>query len=139
VKAYLKAVNQFLAWAKEEGERVDAKAQMPVTPRRLLDVLSRDEIQAPEDTAVTERDKLIIRLLADTGMRAGELVNLRTRDLVDRDRNHFLKVMGKGERERLLPIPRLHRRLERYIRATAPLRPAGDRLFLRSAAARPAS
>jgi integrase len=130
VKSYLKAVNQFLAWAKEEGERVEARAQMPRTPKRLLDVLSRDEIQALEDAAVSERDKLIIRLLADTGIRAGELVSLRTGDLVDRDRNHFLRIRGKGERERLLPIPRLHRRLERYIRATATLRPAGDRLFL---------
>jgi integrase len=130
VKSYLKAVNQFLAWAKEEGERVEARAQMPMTPKRLLDVLSRDEIQTLEDAAVSERDKLIIRLLADTGMRAGELVGLRTSDLVDRDRNHFVRVIGKGERERLLPIPRLARRLERYIRATAPLRPAANRLFL---------
>jgi hypothetical protein len=26
VKSYLKAINQFLAWAKEEGERVEARA-----------------------------------------------------------------------------------------------------------------
>jgi integrase len=67
-----------------------------MTPRRLLDVRSRDEIQALEDAAVSERDKLIIRFLADTGMRAGELVGLRTSDLVDRDRNHFVRVTGKG-------------------------------------------
>ena len=105
VKAYLKAVNQFLAWAQVEGERVEARAQMPRTPKRLLDILSREEIQALEDAAVSERDKLIIRLLADTGMRAGELVALRINDLVDRDRNHFLRMRGKGERERCSRYP----------------------------------
>jgi len=47
-------------------------------------VLSRDEIQAMEDAAVTERDKLIVRLLADTGIRVGELVRLPLNDLIKR-------------------------------------------------------
>jgi len=33
------------------------------------DILSRDEIERLEDTARTERDKLIIRVFGDTGMR----------------------------------------------------------------------
>jgi hypothetical protein len=34
-------------------------------------VLSRDEIQALEDVAVTESDKLIVRILGDTGSASG--------------------------------------------------------------------
>jgi integrase len=37
-------------------------------------VLSRDEIRRLEDTANTERDKLVVRTLADTGLRLGELL-----------------------------------------------------------------
>jgi integrase len=74
-------------------------------------VLSRDETQALEDVAVTERDKLIVRILGDTGIRVGELVNLTTHDLINRDRNLYLRVGGKTG-ERLVPIPRLSRRLQ---------------------------
>jgi integrase len=40
------------------------------------------EIQALEDAAKTERDKLMIRLMADTGMRVSELLSLRVTDLM---------------------------------------------------------
>jgi hypothetical protein len=55
-----------------------------------------------EDTARTERDKLIIRALADNWMRVGELVKLRKNDLVTQGRQHYLRVRGKGPKERLV-------------------------------------
>jgi len=51
-----------------------------------VDVLSREEIDRLEDSARTERDKLIVRILADTGIRVVELIKLRTTDLIERDR-----------------------------------------------------
>jgi len=47
--------------------------------------------------ATTERDKLIIRLLADTGIRVSELPGLRVDDLAERDRNHCIRVLGIGD------------------------------------------
>ena len=67
-----------------------------------------------ERTAKSERDKLIVRVLADTGIRAGELLALRRSDLIVSDRKHYLKIRGKGRKERLAPIPQLYRRLERF-------------------------
>ncbi len=49
----------------------------PALFRPVRDILSRDEIERLEDTARTERDKLIIRVFGDTGTRVGELVRLR--------------------------------------------------------------
>src|SRR5215831_18966973 len=69
---YVKAVNRFVRWLKEEGEGVAA-----------------------------ERDKLIVRVLADTGIRVGELVKLTTSAFEERSGSYFLKVSGKGARERL--------------------------------------
>jgi integrase len=43
-----------------------------------------------EDAANTERDKLIVRLLADTGARVGELVKLRKTDLMIQGRQYYL-------------------------------------------------
>jgi integrase len=72
----------------------------------------------------------MIRILADTGIRVGELVGLRTVDLVDRDRSVYLRVSGKGSRERLVPVPRLHLRLRRFAERGRPKGAVSDRLFL---------
>ncbi len=61
VHAYIRAMNHFFAWAQREGEPIQAKAQLPRLPKAVLEVLSREEIQAMEDRAKTERDKLIVR------------------------------------------------------------------------------
>jgi integrase/recombinase XerD len=130
VKTYMSAINRFLAWCHEEGELDKVRGPQPTVERRVLDVLSRDEIQRIEDAATTERDKLLVRVLADTGIRVGELRRLRARDLVTQGRERYLRVRGKGAKERLVPItPGLHVRLDRYVRRE---RPAcwTDRLFV---------
>src|SRR3982074_1138830 len=130
IHAYTRAINHFLAWAKREGQSVSGKAQLPRLPKAILEVLSRDEIQGMEDAANNERDKLIVRLLADTGVRVGELVKLRKTDLVIQGRQYYLRVRGKGSRERLVPIPRLHPRLRRYADRTRPADATTDRLLI---------
>jgi integrase/recombinase XerD len=117
IQGWVKAVNSFLKWAKSEGEMDhEAKGRAPRPPKVLLEVLSRDQIEQLEHAAQTERDKLIIRILADTGIRASELIGLRVSDLIERDRQYFLRVRGKGNKERLVPVPRLGLRITRFIR-----------------------
>jgi integrase/recombinase XerD len=112
VHSYMRAINTFLAWAKEHGEKVNARAQLPSMRRRVLDTLSRDDVTRMEDCAATERDKLIVRVLADTGMRLSELLGLTTSDIRTEGGRNLLKIRGKGDRERLVPItPTLARRL----------------------------
>src|ERR1035437_1147505 len=88
VHAYLRGVNQWSRWAKLEGEDVPARALAPLPrlPRSLPNVLSRVQVTSPEDAAATERDPLIVRLLADTSLRVGELVGLSTGDLLQTTR-----------------------------------------------------
>jgi integrase/recombinase XerD len=111
----------MLAWARDpasgvEDERPDGKVRLPKLGRPVEDILSREEIERLEDTARSERDKLIIRVFGDTGMRVGELVRLRTDDQVVRQRKNFLHVRGKGDLDRLVPIiePALWRGLQRF-------------------------
>jgi site-specific recombinase XerD len=130
VGSYLHSVNTFLKWCEKEGEAVAAKAATPKTPRRILPVLSREEIDRMERTAGHERDKLIVRVLADTGLRVGELVSLTVGDLIERDRTDCLLVNGKGARQRLVPLmPELAKRLRRFVR-TRSADATSDRLFL---------
>lgn len=128
---YIRHVRQFLTWAQREGEAPAlVKPQLPRLPRRVLDVLSRKELDDLESAAPTERDKLIVRLLADTGLRVGELCGLRLDDVRRHERGALLKVRGKGDKERLVPLrPELARRLERYTRHRSP-DAHGDRLFV---------
>ena len=49
------------------------------------------------------RDSAIVELLYGTGMRVGELVSLDVRD-IDLHRGE-VRVMGKGSKERIIPIP----------------------------------
>jgi len=107
-----------------------AKPQMPKLPQRLLNVLSREEIRELEGVASSERDKLIVRILADTGIRLSELLGLSPDDLVEQGRDRFLKVRGKGDQERLVPLqPALYVRLRRYIERGRPESAVG-RVFL---------
>ncbi len=138
VWTYVKALRGFLAWAKAEGEKVEADARLPKLPQRLVEILSRDEVQRIEDVADSERDKLIVRILADTGIRVGELVKLRAADVVDQDRSAYLRVAGrsqgggaKGDRFRFVPLsPALARRVRRYADRSRREDATSDRLFL---------
>ncbi len=131
IASYVETVNWWLRWLAAEGEtKTIAKAAVPRRPERVLDVLSREEVQLLEDAAGNERDKLMVRLLADTGTRVGELLALRITDLVERDRNHYIRVRGKGDKERLVPVPRLWRRLQRYVERSRPRDTTSDRIFL---------
>jgi integrase/recombinase XerD len=119
VHSYTRAINAFLAWASAQGEAVTAKAQRPKPGKRVLDVLNRDEVRAMEDAASDERDKLIVRVLADTGIRLGELLKLTAGDLLLEGRKNYLKIQGKGDSQRKVPIqPALAARLSRYVQRT---------------------
>jgi integrase len=121
VKTYMSAINRFLRWCSEEGELARLRGPEPRVERRLLEVLDRDEINRIEEAATAERDKLIVRVLADTGIRVGELRRLRVTDLVSQGRERYMLVRGKGGRDRLVPItPGLYMRLDRYVRRGRP-------------------
>jgi len=84
-------------WLKEEGEEVNAESRkLPKLPRKLVTVLSRLEIARLEATTGTERDKLIVRVLADCGVRVGELVKLRIHDFESRAGTTSSKSVAKG-------------------------------------------
>jgi site-specific recombinase XerD len=117
VRTYLRTLGSFVRWAQDTDAAIGAKVKthQPVAEHRLMETLTREEITRMEDAAGVERDKLIIRILADTGIRLGELLGLRAGDLVEQGRERYIKVRGKGARERLVPVrPELYMRLRRY-------------------------
>lgn len=131
VRSYLRQINVFLRWCEREGEGSTATAQLPKVPKKLVAVLTRDEIRRLEEAGRTERDKLVVRTLADTGLRLSELLGMRVQDVEQDSHGWSLRVMGKGARERRVVIaPALGRRLQRYADRVRPKDVHTDRLFL---------
>ncbi len=100
VWTYCKAANQLIKWYATEHDATAPKIRLRKPPGRKVDVLERDQILTLERAADTERDKVIVRLLADTGIRPGELISLTRGDLRRVGRRHYVRVRGKtGERD----------------------------------------
>ena len=79
----------------------------PKTGRKLPDVLSVAEIQAILDTIdlssrFGHRNKAMLETLYSCGLRVSELITLRISDLFFTD--GFIRVIGKGDKQRLVPI-----------------------------------
>lgn len=80
---------------------------MPKTGRKLPVVLTYDEIMSmiaaiDKTRKEAERNIAIIETLYACGLRVSELTSLRISDIFFHDK--FLKVIGKGNKERLVPI-----------------------------------
>ncbi len=112
---------------------------MPTKPpkitRKLVSTLSDEEIRAILNTLGTSpsdtRNQTLFMILLDTGLRIGELVNLEMDD-VHMDEG-YLKVMGKGKKERIVPIGNnAQRALQRYLFRfrPKPINPVTDNVFL---------
>lgn len=68
-----------------------------IRERDIVDLLENFD---PEDDFFLLRDKLIVALLYNTGMRRSELVNIQMKDL----NLPVIKVKGKRNKERLVPL-----------------------------------
>jgi integrase/recombinase XerD len=105
VRSYARTVNVWLAWAALQAKTTPvAKVALPKRRKPMPDTLTRAEMRAMEDAADSERDKLIVRLLSETGMRAGELLGLEAADVRRIGRKDHVRVLGKGDIERLVPV-----------------------------------
>lgn len=132
VHSLIRPVRLLLHWAARQGEEIVARPQLPRREKPFRDVLSRAEIDAIEKSVPTERDKLIIRLFADCGLRLDELTRLESGDIVRNARQAYLHVLGKRGREREVPLPpSLLRRLTRLVEGR-PEERVSERVFLSS-------
>jgi integrase/recombinase XerD len=124
-RAYQLSCRRFAAWLVDEGE-LDADPLAGIKPPKLdtkvVPVLSGDQLRAlikacDGKTFRDRRDDALVRLLAETGIRAGEAIALHTAD-VDLATGAALVRRGKGGKGRLVPFgPQTGRAIDRYLRA----------------------
>lgn len=106
----------------------------PKASRSLPDTLSTAEIDLlissiEVDTTKGLRDRAIIELLYSCGLRVTELVSLRVGDLFFGE--GYIRVIGKGDKQRLVPISALAReRISLYLDKRKAARSSEEVLFL---------
>ena len=106
----LSAIRMFHRFLLVENYSVSnptAIIETPKTVNRLPEVLSGREVEsllatAKGDGTFEVRDRAMLEVLYATGLRVSELVALKLRD-VNIDAGYLL-TMGKGEKERLVPM-----------------------------------
>ncbi|MEG1701139.1 MAG: site-specific tyrosine recombinase XerD [Alistipes sp.] len=89
----------------------------PKFGRQLPDVLSTDEIDriiASIDVSTTKgrRDSAMLEVLYSCGLRVSELISLRLNDLFFGE--GYIRVIGKGDKQRLVPISSMAREKIQY-------------------------
>lgn len=139
-------VERYLEWLYDEGREKSSQARMlsgirsffnylllndeiqsspaedisaPKAGRTLPDVLTTDEIDRlissiEIDTVKGRRDRAIVEVLYSCGLRVSELITLRVSDLFFGE--GYIRVIGKGDKQRLVPISDLAReRISLYL------------------------
>jgi len=122
------------------GEDPTLKIEMPKIGRSLPESMTEPEVAAPELTdPLGHRDRAMLEVLYATGLRVSELINLK-QSQVNLNQG-VLRIQGKGDRERLIPLgeeaqrwlreflagPRVEILLERQTEYLFPTR-RGDRM-----------
>lgn len=112
VKRAISAVRTFHQFLVMEGVRSDdpgSHLELPAVPKAVPKALSEAEVEVILDAVVgtdpvSRRDRALLEVLYGTGMRISELVGT---SMVDLDLGGAtVRVLGKGQKERILPVGR---------------------------------
>ena len=103
----LRSLEEFLALsdATRIGWRVDLKARGRRLPKSLSYDTIRKLLESPDDSIAGIRDRAILESLYSAGMRVSECISLDVSQFVaEPSGTHFLRITGKGGKERMVPI-----------------------------------
>ena len=144
----LSSLRSFFDWLILEGERKDNpcdRIDAPKLGRYLPEVLSVEEVEAILDSVDTNagwtglRDRAILEILYGCGLRVSEACSLQISHVYLQE--GFVRVVGKGDKERLVPLGELAADAFRaYLAARpAPAEPAFDDVAFLNKNGRPLS
>ncbi|MGH8145379.1 MAG: tyrosine recombinase XerC [Rhodanobacteraceae bacterium] len=112
LRAMLSAFRSFFRFLAREGKIQNnpaAGVRSPKVRRKLPEVLDVDEaaalVEVDANDPLALRDRALLELLYSSGVRVSELCGIRWRDL-DTEQG-LLRVTGKGNKTRIVPVGRL--------------------------------
>lgn len=106
-KAYRNTISSFFRWLHKSGRRSDdpsldvPRVKKPHAHPRPCP----DRYIAAAMEKATSSEKLMIRLGAECGLRRGEIARVHSDDVVADSAGQSLIVRGKGDKQRIVPLP----------------------------------
>lgn len=105
--SYIRGLNSYLTWLHENEHTPEKLRMVPLRePQKALKTFSDEQVKRllafKPRTFHQHRLYAMLCLALDTGCRIDELIGLR-REAVDAD-NLLIRVVGKGNKERVIPI-----------------------------------
>ncbi len=126
VNRKITSVRTFLYWAIDSGylnqNEIKIVNNLKVE-KKLPNVLTSSYINKlldglPESTEKDLRDKAILEIMYSSGLRVSEVSNLTLNSI---NKNNSIKVLGKGNKERVLPMTkRAYVYIKKYIETSRP-------------------
>lgn len=138
--AFARGVRAFLNFCSAEGYIPEPiKVQMPRVANKRLPVLNAEDVRRVIDACRKPRDRALVLVMVDTGLRRSEVAGLTWGD-VDLSTGVIRVIQGKGRRDRTVVVGLRTRRSLLKLRRSVPhelndsvfgLKPAGVRQALR--------
>ena len=133
VQSYIRGLRSFLRWLYDNDyidTNICEKFKLPKASRKVIDVLSDEEIERllaclSGTEWLTVRNRLIVALMLDSGLRLNEVVTLRSSAVHLKER--YVIVTGKGDKQRTVPFGSFTAQtLEDYLLITQQARSDGN-------------
>lgn len=107
-RSYTSTLRGFYQWAHRTGlTDTDPSLDLPrIRPRPRIPRPASEDIINAAIARAEPRVRLMIRLQAQAGLRRGEVSRVHTRDLFEDLDGWSLRILGKGDRERMVPLHR---------------------------------
>lgn len=136
INGRIRTLRAFCAYLVDEAvlDRNPAQSLLPLKTRKtIIDTFTIEQIRAllghaDRKTFTGLRDYTIMLLLLETGMRVSELESIRLQDIHWTDSR--ILILGKGDKERLVPFQRQVKHvLKRYLASRGEI-PGEDHVFV---------
>jgi site-specific recombinase XerD len=110
IRDHVRTLKAFASWLNVEGYTCEnrlSNLKLPKPEGTIIEPLSEDEIMITLNsidlnTQVGRRNHAMVVLMLDTGLRAGEVAGAELLNF--KPTEGFLKVKGKGNKERIVPV-----------------------------------
>lgn len=125
IQSYIRGLRSFLRWLYDSEyieTNICERFKLPKATRKVIDVLSDEEIERllaalSGSEWLTVRNRLIVALMLDSGLRLNEVITLKASSVHLKDR--YIIVTGKGDKQRTVPFGEFtSRTLEEYLNVT---------------------
>ncbi len=104
----LRAYFRYLVKIKQLQKNPTIGVIAPKTPKKLPQYVDKNDMERLfsdelfPDTFEGQRDKMIIEMFYDTGIRLSELINIKVQDINFQD--NTIRIFGKRSKERIIPF-----------------------------------